>query len=225
VKPTHAETNDAKKPWRLEWVPNRLLSMPGMLDREARTYFHWLGRNWPGGGEAVELGSWLGCASCCFVSGAMSNPRLHRQKLQVIDSFIWQSWMDKHCKHPFFDDGLPRPGESFEHLFWHFAGPYRTMLDVRRVHFGGRRSGPSGRTLHHTGERIGLLINDLWHDENTCQQIWAQLSPRLMPGALLVLCQYGAPHAKSLRHFVSQKTNLTPVHILSRAVASFAFYP
>jgi hypothetical protein len=78
-----------------------------------------------------------------------------------------------------------------------------------------------------TGEPIGLVINDFPHDAETSQNVLDEMLPYLVPNAILVFCQYGAPHASSLREFLAGRARqLAPLHVLSSSpLASFLFTP
>src|SRR5439155_13855185 len=76
-------------------IPLEDCDIPGMISREERRYYQYIGKFYSGQGEIVELGPWLGCSTFYILSGLAKNPNFAAKHLHVYDDFVWRaSWMN-----------------------------------------------------------------------------------------------------------------------------------
>jgi hypothetical protein len=188
---------DANPPWRSVQPPSS--KVPGMISEEEQRYYHWLGSQYSGSGEVVELGPWLGLSTFHIVMGLRKNPRFEGRRVYVYEDFVWRSsWMDASYAGP------DRPGdhEDFLPLFQKFCGDLASWISAerRRLSVGaleedfGRLIDPydkCGSIPHLSWDRgpIELLYVDVGRTIAVNEAWYSVLSPFLLPGRSLVVMQ------------------------------------
>lgn len=184
-------------PWRSVELPD--CTIPGMITDEERQYYVWLGSQYSGSGEVVELGPWLGRSTYHIVHGLKDNVKFAGRQLYVYEDFVWRSsWMDGYFK----DSDRPADKEDFlplfrkyteafssyitaerrrlsvgsrEEAFGKLANPYSKMKDIPHLEWS---HGPVEFLFVDVGRTID--VNEAWYDV---------FAPRLIPNKSLVIMQ------------------------------------
>jgi hypothetical protein len=234
LRNTIIQLQHAREPWRsfsVTWINERISRptnlIPGMLYPETKQYYKWLGKNYSGYGEVIELGCWLGSSTACLLEGLSSSDNFRGHKLNVFDSFTWEKWMDTYV----LDMGLPigpfASGESFLNTFMRNCIRWNQLLDVNvcQIHYPRQKKKQRLSKLKWDGGPIELLVNDFSHDDWVTREIWKIFSPSFIPGrTIIVYNQYANKNAVALRQFISTKLPLLmPLHKPHASTKAFLF--
>lgn len=225
---------DPGAPWRQIQVVD--YQIPGMISREEKQYYTFLGQFYTGEDFIVELGPWLGCSTSYIIDGLKNNSHFVGRKLYVFDDFVWRSsWMDRHYSEP----DTPQNHGDFMYLFEKYAILYRESLEVSKVRIGGPmegeleefdsykeipllvwNKGPIEMIFVDVGRT--MLVNETW---------WSLLSPYFIPSKTLVVMQDWQTHKdvpqkwyNQVKDFTDSKKQLELVHELANGnAAAFLF--
>jgi hypothetical protein len=104
-------------------------NIPGMISREERRYYQYIGQFYSGQGEVVELGPWLGCSTFHIVEGLKTNPHFSDKTLRVYDDFIWRAaWMNDKVR----ESERLLNHQDFQFLFEKYTSSFQQYLHVEK---------------------------------------------------------------------------------------------
>lgn len=175
----------AEGDWKQVRLSSRCRGTPTTTEAETLQLYAWLASRMAGRGDVVEVGCWLGGATCALVQGVRSGTggvRVH-----AYDSFRWQAWMDR-----FLPPGVEAPAAhtSFldrfsESTAWaaDVVVPHRLWID------------DDGRVEQAAGSAeapIELYVYDMGADPQVLESTWRLFAPRFLPGTTIVVFnEYG----------------------------------
>jgi hypothetical protein len=203
--------------------------IPGMISREERQYYNYLGRFYSGKGMAVELGPWLGCSTASIVTGLIQNPLFLGKRLYVYDDFIWRSeWMNNHVPKA---DQLENH-QDFQFLFEKYTQPIGKYLAVEKrkiIACDGNESLPE---LTWDRGPIEIMYIDCGRTFEA-NEAWYKIFVRsFMPGVTLLVLQDWQMHSEipvkwynQIKQFVDSKgPQLQQIHELRKGGAGTFLY-
>lgn len=211
-----------REAWDGVEVSGYVQGVPGMMYDETLQYYKWLGQQYTGRGELVELGCWLGQSTCAVGEGMQANPNARGRQIQVFDSFVRAGWMT-----PFGSalDGIgaPEAGDSFLPAFLRHTAPYAPFIRHAAGWIGAPP--PGGAALAWNGAPIETLIYDLAHDYDLLDAAWRLFAPSFLPGLTTIAVNiYGNARACGIRRFIHERGRaLRPVHKPRSSVKAFRF--
>lgn len=212
--------------WNEEHVLPTTRMIPHMLYEDSYRYYKWLGKSYSGVGSIVELGCWMGAATCCIAEGLRENHHQIVKKIQVFDSFVW--------KKNFLSFGnlisgkmlRLKDGDSFLRIFREHTRRFSDLVDVQQccLYVGGSidRNLPEFRW---SGEQIEIMVMDFCPDERENRVVWEYLEPFFIPNkTVLVYNQFGNLYASELRGFLREKAEfLSPIHKPFGSIKAFKY--
>jgi dTDP-4-amino-4,6-dideoxygalactose transaminase len=152
-------------------------------------------------GAIIDVGVWLGASTACLARG------LRQRKCQtppsqvfVLDSFIWDSWMDRYTR-----DVHLNTGDSFLKLFLSNTREFADVIQVKPwTFFPGITKNDVPWSRDEIGE-IGLLHFDLGCDYWEIKCVWRMFHKSFVPEkTLLVINTYGNTESFGVRRFVRE---------------------
>ena len=225
IESVSSERNVERDAWKATPVSAEALAIPGMLDEDTMRYYSWLGSNYTGAGDVVELGCWLGRATVCLAETLSKNSRFADRSIQVFDSFRWEPWM-----WPYVADNAElrdsfRIGESFLELFRQYCGAYEHLVQPNKQLLNTHREDTRIPVLTWKGEPVEILLYDFGQEYEEITNAWEMFLPSFIPGKTVFVVQpYGNPHAEMLRRFCRDHANqLKPMHKPDSASKGFVF--
>jgi len=199
---------DRQPPWAA--IPLEALNVPGMITKEERRYYTYLGSFYSGQGEVVELGSWLGLSTLAILYGLRRNPAFAGKKLHVFDDFVWRSsWMDKWLDDGDFDIEKPHDHGDFSGLFDRFTSGVREHMVVERRRIapydGNERIAP----LTWNGRPIEMVFVDCGRTLEVNEAWYKTLSPSFIPGRSLLVLEDWKTHREVPPRWYNQTKQFT----------------
>jgi hypothetical protein len=195
---------ESPAPWsRIEPGP---CPIPGMINREEKQYYLYLGRYYQGRGAVVELGPWLGCSTFYIVEGLKPNPRFAGRPVMVYDDFVWRAdWMDEYVPA---DQRLP-DGADFQPLFDRYTGPIR-----EHVRAGKRRIAPLPDNagipeLQWDGGPVEIMYIDCGRTFEANEAWYRLFSPGFLPGVTLLVMEDWRTHLQVPSPWYNQTRSFT----------------
>lgn len=221
-----------RRPWHdVELAP---VPVPTMISREEQRYLYWLTASaWTGAGVVVEMGPWLGGSTLCLAAGIRDSE--HRERfatpLHVFDNFVWREFMA--------GPGRPdvAPGSSFEA---HFRENLRDHADLLAIHVASLPDDPlpddpeahairdvdapeDSLVRWSAFDPVEILFVDGAKSWEGMRHLLAVLSPHLLPGTTLLVCQdykyWGAYWVPMILELLSDRLEL--VHVLEHNTVTF----
>ena len=193
--------------------------IPGMVSREERQYYNYLGRFYSGKGMAIELGPWLGCSTASIVNGLIPNPHFSGKKLYVYDDFVWRAdWMNNHVPKA---EQLENH-QDFQFLFEKYTQPIGKYLAVEKrkiISYDGNESLPQ---LNWDKGPIEIMYIDCGRTFEA-NEAWYKIFVRFfLPGITFLVLQDWQMHSEipvkwynQIKQFVDSKgSQLQPIHEL-----------
>jgi hypothetical protein len=175
---------EERAPWSDETLID--VQVPGMITDEEARYYQYIGAQFTGAGDAVELGPWLGRSTQFIVEGLSRSAAFAGRKLHVSDDFVWRpDWMDKYVTP---EQRLPRHAD-FLPLFEHFNGRIADRIVTRKRRFtvyDGNDAVPQFEWSEGPVEIVyadcgrTFVANDAWY---------SRLRPHFVPGVTLLVLQ------------------------------------
>jgi hypothetical protein len=211
--------------WENEFVPHAVSTIPTMLCPETLGYYKWLARTFRGFGEIVELGSWMGCSTCCLAEGLLQNPDGHFRKIHAFDSFVWRDWMMNYTEDKRILTAGLTDGSSFFDYFWMHCAPYRDLLEVHRSALNTDCDKFDLPEIEWKQQEIGILVMDLDDNRAANEAMWRVFSPSFFSdNTIIVFNQYGNVRATAIREFCAERSQeLIPVHKPTGSAKAFRY--
>lgn len=217
-----------KSSWLSESVPEGIEDIPYMLYEDSFRYYSWLGRNFSGFGEIIELGCWMGATSFLVASGLSQNVIAPDDKkmLHAIDTFEWDDEMYQYCNHKNLVSF--KNGDDFLEDFKKFTSCYESIITPHR-HRIDRNTAITKKTrkkdILSSHSPIEYLIQDIAPDYDFNKYIWDLYSDFFVDGkTILVYGEYGNFSSIDLRKFVSDhSSHLVPIHRVRGNVRAFLY--
>ena len=198
------------KPWNQESI--EIKPWPAMISDEEKRYLHWIGKNWQGLGEIVEVGCWLGGSTTHLLMGLKENPAFNNKKLWVYDNFVWEDFYDKdlakRCENNieikqqlesagYFSAQL-KSQDSFLPLFKNLCVADLDFMDINEAYLQeSTNTQPKGDLIAWPSkEPIEVLFVDAAKHWYSLYYLFKVFAPYLIPGKSLIISQdYKAPYS------------------------------
>ncbi len=167
----------------------------GMTSGTEQAYIATYGENlYSGGGEVVDLGSWLGSTTIPLTKGLLKNPNFRGQgrKVYAYDLFIWFDWMIPSVAGTDLA-GRYAEGDNFVDEFKRRIAPIADSVDVREGDL---------KSIGWHGEPIEFLLVDAMKGWDLAASIVRDFYPSLIEGRSLVFHQDFAHHFTPWIHLV-----------------------
>jgi hypothetical protein len=199
--------------------------IPTMLCKETLGYYKWLARTLVEPGVIVELGSWMGSSTACLAEGLAQNTNRKDRKIHVYDSFIWRDWMKAYTEDAELLASNIREGESFTQHFWHYAEPFRHLIDVHQSVLKTGTEQFALPALDWRDGQIAILVMDFAHDRASNEAMWRVFSPSFRSGSTIVVFnQFGNIPAGEVRDFCRDRAReLVPLHKPRSSAKAFRY--
>jgi hypothetical protein len=157
-----------------------------MITDEERQYYVWIGQSFTGSGEAIELGSWLGCSTNYILDGLLASQQLQGRQLHVYDDFVWRSeWMNNYYERR----DRPDNGSDFQFLFDRYTGHRAEHLDVHKCSILPVAENAAHARMLWSGAPIELLYVDCGRTYDVNQAWWDVFAPCFLPNKTLIMMQ------------------------------------
>lgn len=188
--------------WSNGPIPRRSMQIPGMMNMATRRYLRWLGTQLEGTGAIVDLGCWMGAASCAVLEGLMSNPNIADQRVHAIDAFQWMPWMGRQTVTGPKVQNLAK-GDSFLPVLLQSCAVWSDRLVIQQSALPALKAKAAGVSeTTWNGEKIELLLVDVSGERATWQAVWDTFSTALVPRrSIVVVQQYGLLRSHAIRRF------------------------
>jgi hypothetical protein len=169
--------NLADRPWEDPGLtlPDRIGVVPGMLRNDEKKMLYWLARHWyTGQGAIVDLGSFLGGSTICFLTALEDRGETRR----IVHAYDYWVLSDFERGRYFADN--PPPRDLTRPIFEQNTDGYQHLLYAR-----------GGDLLNHSwdGEPIELLFVDIAKSYKTWDHIVERFFPSLIPRRSIVILQ------------------------------------
>lgn len=172
------------KPWNDgKWPTNPAIDGPkGMVGREERACYYWLGRNWLGDrGCIVDAGCFAGASTFCFAAGAADAGRRCFAGSKLVHAYDYFKVMDEYVGEAISRDFRPvRPGDPYLDVFEAQTAPYTDMIATH-----------AGDFLTHRwhGAPIEILFIDIAKTADLNAHACGEFLPHLIPGHSVIVQQ------------------------------------
>jgi hypothetical protein len=181
--------------------------VPAMISDAERAYYVWLGTQYTGMGDVIELGPWLGASTMSILDGLTTNRCFDDRKLYVVDDFVWRSaWMDQHLPNSY---ELPGNHASFRSLFDDFTALYgdRMVVLTRQISpYDGNEGIPR---LEWDQQTIEFAFIDCGRTIVANESWWEILSPYFVTDHTLLILQDWQTHKDVPRQHFNQMLEFT----------------
>ncbi len=171
------------KPWRLEadW-PAEIRAPKGMIGKEERRCYYWLGRHWLSGlGCIVDAGAFVGASTLCFAAGAAAAGRRDFNGDPLVHAYDYFKVVDDYVGEAISKDFRPiGPGESYLDIFATQTAAYADMIRAYPGDFLERRW---------NGTPIEVLFIDIAKTSELCAHAIQEFFPSLVPGRSVLVHQ------------------------------------
>ena len=177
-----------RPPW--DHLHVNAITMPGMISDEVAKYYEYIGSEYQGHGEAVELGPWLGKSTRHIIRGLNKNPKFVGKQLYVFDDFVWRLWMN-----PFISDDQRLPNHSdFCHLFEKYVRDIRPHLNVIKGKIVDYDGNENVAPIKWNGTPIEIMYIDCGRHIEVNEGWYRIFSPYLIPGMSLLIMEDWGTH-------------------------------
>lgn len=155
--------------------------IPTMLKRTERLFlYQYASQEYTGGGEIVDLGSWLGGSTAPLAQGLARNqrPETANKRIHAYDHFIWSPWMNENFQGPRFES--LRVGDSFVELFREYLGRWAHRVE------------PAVGDLNESGwsgQPVEMIFVDVMKSMDLANTVVQLFFPYLRPGLSRVVHQ------------------------------------
>ena len=203
-------------------------NIPGMISREQRRYYQYIGQFYSGRGQVVELGPWLGCSTFHIVKGLATNPHFAAKKLHVYDDFVWRSvWMNDKVR----ESERLLNHEDFQFLFEKYTSSFQRYLQVEKrkiTTFDGNDHVPQ---LIWSGASIEILYVDCGRTFEANEAWYRIFSSSFIPNRTLLIMQDWRLHREPVQWYNQTKQftdskdgNLQLIHeVQDGGIATFLY--
>jgi hypothetical protein len=211
--------------WKDVPISARARAIPHMVDQDTMRYYRWLGTQYSGVGEVVQLGCWMGSSTVCLAEGLVENPRFSGRALQVFDSFTWEPWMRAYAPRSLRGSRALKNGDSFMEMFREYCLPFKKIIKPHRQLLKTENERTLIPALRWNKRPVEIMIYDFGQDYDSIRRAWEIFSPWFIPGKTVVVIQpYGNVRAEMLRRFCREHIDsLRPLHKPSTAAKGFIF--
>jgi hypothetical protein len=191
-------------PWRARAVER--IDTPAMISNEEARYYDFIGAFYGGLGRALELGPWLGASTQYIVRGLSKNPRFIRERLHVVDDFVWRAaWMNQHVRP---DERLP-DHTSFRHLFDKYTGHIQDQLAIQHAKLTTYDGNENVPQFSWQRDPIEFLYVDCGRTWDANEAWYRLLQPFFIPDRTLIMMQDWRLHRERPRKWYNQTLQFT----------------
>ncbi len=216
---------------RSSWIEEKLhedaAKVPNMLHEESFLYYNWLGRNYQGFGEIIEIGCWMGATTFTIGHGLSGNIKCQAEKrIHAFDSFVWNEAFHKYRDHETLKH--LKTGDDFLPSFLEYTKRFSEYIVVHKHYFDSNRvsiGADEKVRLVGSNHSIEYLIQDICPDYGFNQYILQLFKFYFVDRkTLIVYGQYGNLFARQLRQFVADNgRHLIPTHKVRGNVKAFLY--
>lgn len=170
------------------WASERLIDVrvPGMITDEEARYYQYIGAQFTGAGEAVELGPWLGRSTQFIVEGLSRSAAFGGHRLHVSDDFVWRpDWMDKYVTP---DQRLPRHAD-FLPLFNQFNASIADRIVPTKRRFTVYDGNDAVPQFEWDAGPVEMVYADCGRTFVANEAWYTRLKPHFIPGVTLLILQ------------------------------------
>lgn len=207
-------------------IPAYIAAIPTMSHLLTLQYYVWLGRQYRGAGEIVEVGTWFGASAAALAEGTKDVLAAKGKRIRCFDSFRWESWMSQFKEElPDFNPDLS-DGESYVELFRKYCAPVRAFIDANECYLATSSLGNEYDLppVDWSGSPIEILVYDIGSDPDELNVIWNTFEPSLIAGrSIVVFHEFGKVQSNAIREFCYDRTELSALHGPIGTVRAFRF--
>jgi hypothetical protein len=207
-------------------IPSYVAEIPTMSNPLTLQYYRWLGRQYRGDGDIVELGTWLGASTAALAAGTKDILAEKRRSIYCFDSFRWEPWMNRF-KQNF--QGLHLAvsnGESYLDYFMKYCAPVKDHVHAQECYLSTKaEDNVYNLPPFSWAERpIEILVCDIGSDAAEINAIWDICGPFLIPGRSIIIFQeFGKVGSHAIRQFCYRKHELRVLHGPIGTLRAFRF--
>lgn len=171
-----------RKPWQREPVPAFVDDPKGMIGREERNCYYWLGKEWYSGkGAVIDAGAFVGASTFCFAAGVHASGHLRFDGNPPVHAYDFFKVVDDYVGEAISRDFRPvTRGESYLDVFEQQTGPFGDLITPHAGDFMQQRW---------PGAPVEILFVDISKTLALNAHVVDQFFRCLIPGESIVIHQ------------------------------------